>query len=394
MSDTTIQWTDKVWNPVRGCSRVSAGCGDSHGGGCYAERQAYRFSGAGMPYEGLVRLTKGGPRWTGKVVLVHEKLNEPLSWRKPSRVFVNSMSDLFHEALEDDDIDRVFATMLVCAYHESSRGHTFQVLTKRPERMAAYLSDAAARRAGWAKAAGFMMNDGDGWHDLIAFHKGPLLPPSIWLGTSVESQATADERIPHLLRIPAAVRFLSVEPMLEHIELSLRNDPATCSTCGGTGKITDKSHPMHPDKTGDGDGLDWCLDCDEDRAELRDGISWIIVGGESGPKARPLDLAWARSIVAQCKEAVVPVFCKQLGARPYEKRPTEGGARGTDEALARIGEEHPQAAWFRREGWCLTHTPDGQSAWYKHHRLVDKKGGDMSDWPDDLRVRQFPEVAR
>ena len=109
MSDTTIEWADKVWNCLRGCSRVSPGCGGSDGGGCYAERMAHRFSGPDQPYEGLTRMTHGGPRWTGKIQLVPEKLKEPVRWRKPCRIFCNSMSDLFHEDVPDDFLDKVFA---------------------------------------------------------------------------------------------------------------------------------------------------------------------------------------------------------------------------------------------------------------------------------------------
>src|SRR6185503_8392933 len=108
---TGIQWTDEVWNCVRGCSRVSSGCGDTTGGGCYAERQAYRFSGPGGPYEGLVRMTTNGPRWTGEVRLIEEHLEDPLRWKRPRRIFVNSMSDLFHEDVPDEWIVDIFRIM-------------------------------------------------------------------------------------------------------------------------------------------------------------------------------------------------------------------------------------------------------------------------------------------
>lgn len=181
MSNTKIEWTDKSWNPVRGCTRVSHGC--EH---CYAERQAHRFSGSGQPYEGLTEIGPKGPRWNGKIRLVPELLEEPLRWRKPCRVFVNSMSDLFHEAVPDRFISEVFAVM------NTARRHTFQVLTKRPERML---------RLGTDQKLIYAMSN-------------------VWLGVSVEDQKTADERIPLLLQTPAAVRFVSAEPLLSHIDLS------------------------------------------------------------------------------------------------------------------------------------------------------------------------------
>lgn len=168
-----IEWTDRTWNPIRGCSLVSPGCTN-----CYAMRQVHRFDHPGGPYEGLTRMTEHGPVWTGKVRVVEEALAEPPSWRKPCRVFVNSMSDLFHEGVPAEFIDRVFAVM------QLARRHTFQILTKQPHRM--------------------------------ALHRPPA---NVWLGVSVENQATADERIPLLLQTPAAVRFLSVEPLLEAVDL-------------------------------------------------------------------------------------------------------------------------------------------------------------------------------
>ena len=132
---TSIEWTDETWNPIRGCSIVSKGCTN-----CYAMKQAHRFSGRGGPYEGLTTLTNGGPVWTGKVRLVPELLEAPLHWRKPRRVFVNSMSDLFHESVPDEFIDQVFAVMALASQH------TFQILTKRPERMRAWCAEASAAR--------------------------------------------------------------------------------------------------------------------------------------------------------------------------------------------------------------------------------------------------------
>ena len=235
---TSIQWTDRSWNPVRGCSLVSPGCTN-----CYAMKMAHRWSGAGQPYERLTRMTEHGPVWTGKIKLIERALEEPLSWKQPARIFVNSMSDLFHEAVSNAFIDLVFLVMA-----EVQHRHTFQVLTKRPARMLQYCNRPREQRP-------------QSWHP-----NWPL--PNVWLGVSVENQATADERIPILLRTPAAVRFLSVEPLLGPVELG-----------------------------------DWLIDLD-----------WVIVGGESGPCARACDLAWIRALVIECKKWDVRVFVKQLGA--------------------------------------------------------------------------------
>lgn len=172
-----IEWTDVVWNPVRGCTRVSEGCRN-----CYAERQASRFSGPGQPYEGLAR--RSPARWTGEVRFVDEVLRRPLSWRKPRRVFVNSMSDLFHDKVTDAQIRSVFEVMAAAPQH------AFQVLTKRPQRMVSWL------------------------HGLDG-----TISSNVWLGVSVEDQQTADERVPLLKRAPCAVRWVSAEPLLGPVVL-------------------------------------------------------------------------------------------------------------------------------------------------------------------------------
>jgi protein gp37 len=276
MSDgTKIEWSNATWNPTRGCTKVSAGC--KH---CYAETFAERFRGVkGHPYE------QGFD-----VRLVPEALDLPLGWKKPRLVFVNSMSDLFHESVPDDFITRIWSVMVV------AERHTFQVLTKRPARMAAFVSD-------WI---GHMR----------AGSRRPV--ENIWLGTSVEDQATADERIPHLLATPAAVRFVSAEPLLSELYL----EPYLSGQVEGY-------DPIHGEKLGPG-------------------LDWLIVGGESGPRARLCDLAWIRSLVEQCRAADVPCFVKQLGARPR--------------------------------------SADGR--WEQSRR--DRKGGDPAEWPADLRVREMP----
>lgn len=262
-ADTAIEWTDATWNPVRGCSRVSEGCRN-----CYAERVAARFSGPGMPYEGLATIGKNGPRWTGQVRFIGEHLADPLRWRRPRRIFVNSMSDLFHDGVTDEQIAAVFGVMSAASHH------TFQVLTKRPERMRRFMAaddgpDLVAAACAELDRVGFNRGCGS------AFEPDEWPPRNVWLGVSVEDQATADERIPHLLETPAAVRFLSVEPMLGPVDFT---------------KVP---------------GFN--------RVGLELSSRWVICGGESGPGARPMQPEWVRAIREQCRIAAVPFFFKQWG---------------------------------------------------------------------------------
>lgn len=219
MAETsTIEWTDATWNPVRGCTKISPGCKN-----CYAERFAERFRGVvGHPFEFGFDLR-----------LIPDKLGAPLSWKTPKRIFVNSMSDLFHEDVPDEYIDKVADVMLTADWH------VFQVLTKRAERLRLMLS---AKLAEAARVA------------------------HVWWGVSVEDRKYGLPRLEELRASDAAVRFLSIEPLLEDLgELDLQ------------------------------------------------GISWVIVGGESGPRARPMDERWVERILGQCAEQAVPFFFKQWG---------------------------------------------------------------------------------
>lgn len=319
MKATKIEWTEATWNPIRGCSRVSKGC--EH---CYAEGVARRFAGSGQPYEGLVRLDREGrpkAQWNGTVRFVPEHLADPLRWSRPRMVFVNSMSDLFHERLAFEEIAAVFGVMA------GAPQHTFQVLTKRPARAREFF--------GWYEGS-----SGAGASAYAAMHEAmargldvepdddPEWPLSnVWLGVSVEDQRTADERIPVLLSLPAAVRWVSYEPALGAVDFS-----------------------------GEHGGSDWLGDRrDDSPGEV--GIDWLVVGGESGPGARPFDVAWARSTVAACREADVPCFVKQLGSYPVVRHPMDPTS-------------------------------------FVPAALTHRKGGDMSEWPEDLRVREWPEVTR
>ncbi len=284
MAKTNIPWTDISWNPIRGCTIVSAGCQN-----CYAMRSAHRMNHPGGPYEGLTRMTPTGPKWTGEIKVVGDKMNEPLGWKAPRRVFVNSMSDLFHEDVPDEVIDKVFAVMALASQH------TFQVLTKRPERMRDYLRGHAAGGRHIYKAAQCIeMPGGRDKPDT----RWPF--DNIWLGVSVEDQRRADERIPLLLDTPAAVRFLSVEPLLGPVMLRPR-PPDMRHLCIRCGEGPDAPH-NHPD------------------GYRTRGLDWVIVGGESGPQHRPMNIEWIQDIVGQCREADVPCFVKQdSGPRPGQQ---------------------------------------------------------------------------
>lgn len=257
-----IQWTERTWNPIAGCTPVSPGC--LH---CYAAAMSHRLEAMGNArYRGLTVLRNGILTFDSTINLGGDALMIPMKVRKPAMFFVNSMSDLFHEGVPFEFIDRVFAVMALCPRH------VFQVLTKRPERMAEYLASPTVEyRIACISVA--MQDDRSRFVNQCGTHGGWLLR-NVWLGASVEDQQRADERIPHLLRCPAAVRFLSVEPLLGPVDLR-----------------------DHLDGNPPG---------------------WVITGGESGPRARPCGVNWIRSIVAQCQAAGVPVFVKQLGSNAIQ----------------------------------------------------------------------------
>ncbi|MBP6636051.1 MAG: phage Gp37/Gp68 family protein [Sulfuritalea sp.] len=260
---TGIEWTDATWNPVTGCSKVSQGC--KH---CYAERDWARLSAL------RVRPTAYTGRAFTDVACHPERLAEPLRWAKPRRIFVNSMSDLFHEDVSDFFLVDVFAVMA------AAERHTFQILTKRPARMRELLRnrgfiDEVARKT--------RFEHGVTWLPLDYFDQ----LTNVWLGVSVEDQATADERIPLLLDAPAAVRWISAEPLLGPVDVSR-----------------------------------W-LDDGRNEMALAGTLDWVVVGGESGPHARPMHPGWVRSLRDQCAAAGVPFLFKQWGQwLPLGKDPT------------------------------------------------------------------------
>jgi protein gp37 len=361
MGETSIQWTDKTWNPVTGCTKVSAGC--KH---CYAERvfprpyggickcghieAAHDYNdmsvGLGIPatcFHESCSCAKFQQRQFTDVLTHADRLDQPLHWRKPQRIFVNSMSDLFHEDVPEHFIDQVFAVMALCPQH------TFQILTKRPERMWEYLSD-----VGLGLRIGAHLMDSARGHvgaetaTIDIAHEltfGGL--PNVWLGVSVEDQKTADARIPKLLETPAAVRFVSYEPALGPVDFTdISVQVGTINALNGRYR--------------DEEGFCGCF------------IDWVIIGGESGPGARPFDLQWARDVIRQCKAAGTAVFVKQLGADAYDSTVDQPCIDGS----VRFG--MPLDPERQKRGAALL--------------TKDRKGGDMEEWPSDLRIREFPSV--
>lgn len=343
---SAIQWTEATWNPIRGCRRKNKDCIN-----CYAEAMAARFSGQGQPYDGLAVMTANGPRWTGEIRVIDEHMYDPLRWQRPRLIFVNSMSDMFYEDLTFTEITRIVAVMTL------ARRHTFQVLTKRPERMAEYLTapGRAAEIAAVASAMAFNLwplkgrkipmhvpaalkadrhPDAEQVFDRGISSENQWTPeidmrwplPNVWWGASMGHQAAVDEFGPYLIqaRPNAQVLWASVEPQLELITLA-KWLPHTRETS-------------------------------QTREEFYPGLDWVVVGGESGPGARPFDLAWARSIVQQCQAASVPVFLKQLGANPFDST--------------------------------ATHLPPAELIFMR-----DKKGGDIAEFPEALQIREWPAAG-
>ncbi len=301
MPKTKIEWTEYSWNPVTGCTPISEGCQN-----CYARRMANRLRGrCGYPAEEPFRVT-----------LHSERLEEPFKLRKPRKVFVCSMSDLFHENVPDEFIADVFGVMAVacenfCGTNDGKKQigtyktswgkeypvytpnyysgpHTFLVLTKRPDRMRTLLTSYHFRRKVAKSAFKWAMNRVDAGYLSERIDHQRLWPlPNVWLGVTAENQARADERIPILLQIPATVRFVSVEPMLGPVDLSL-SDGVDLSMSVGTGLKPGKSY-------------------------LINSLDWVICGGETGPGARPMHPDWVRSLRDQCQDAGVPFFFKSWG---------------------------------------------------------------------------------
>ncbi len=336
-----IEWTNQTWNPTIGCDKVSQGCKN-----CYAIRMAYRLMHhpnqiVAAKYKGTVEKTKSGDlNWTGKINLLDDVLLKPVKNKKTTMYFVDSMSDLFHKDVPYSFVDKVFAIMLLCPQH------TFQILTKRPDRMTAYMNsktDDDAREieeaaeiivcehpdlfyvmetyktdegkisypsntllpyikeAGWYSGITYTdCGEGGFEKDTEFIYEGNWPAKNIWLGVSVEDQKAADERIPLLLKTPAAIRFLSCEPLLGPLDISKFMVP--------------EGVHHHPDNTLTGEtGMALNKMVNMVNPELKKQLHWVIVGGESGPGARPMHPDWAREIRDQCKASGVAFFFKQWG---------------------------------------------------------------------------------
>lgn len=266
---TKIEWATETWNPITGCTPISEACTN-----CYAERMSRRLAGRyGYPKDDPFRVT------------VHrDKIEKPLRWRKPRRVFVVSMGDLFHEDVPIHITAAILGIAALCP------NHTFLFLTKRPSRMSTFFTyyhegDYRRNLNWWINEACLKISANMALGVRLRL-QDPVFPlPNIWLGCTVENQKRADERIPILLQIPAAVRFVSVEPMLEPMELNT----VPCSCYAGYG-------PPHPD-------------CEDEHGPKLD---WVICGAETGPGARYMDQSWPRDLLAQCKAAGIPFFMKAM----------------------------------------------------------------------------------
>ncbi|HVA90806.1 MAG TPA: phage Gp37/Gp68 family protein [Chloroflexota bacterium] len=346
-----IAWTNETWNPLAGCARVSSGC--AH---CYAIRDAHRMAGHPNPktaaaYADLTfRHPNGSLDWTGMVRLLPERLTQPLRWTKPRRIFVNSLSDPFHRDVPDEYLAHLFAIMALAPQH------TFQVLTKRPARMAEWVHGAGPRTRAHVHAlvdqstrSSMDPNRRTGVRRALATLASTLGPvtgldtavvaltpwplPNVWLGVSVEDQNAATARVPHLLNTPAALRFLSCEPLLSPLILDLLAHQVPGAGPGTLNALTGEWWPSvgHAEQENRG----------RDRGATR--VDWVIAGGESGPHARPMDPHWARSLHEQCRSARVSFFFKQAG-----------------EALART--------------WGCT----------------DRKGAIPLEWPEAFRIQDYP----
>ncbi len=297
---SAIEWTDATWNPVLGCSIVSPGCTN-----CYAMKEAYRFGFNPnlQRYHGLTKKVNDRPVWTGKIAKApNTTWLAPIERKKPTKYFVNSMGDLFHEDCPDDWILDALTVMAI------ANQHTFQIVTKRADRMWEFMSRPRLLEEIYLNWYTFS----DGAREV---HGWPL--SNVWLGVSTERQQEADERIPLLLETPAAVRFISAEPLL------------------GPLNLFDFIGPWGPTPQS---------------LQAPPALDWVIVGGESGQKARPMHPDWARSLRDQCGAAGIPFFFKQWGEwAPSTEEQAAGNPRSgwqtkrAHPCVAKAEELYPQA---------------------------------------------------
>lgn len=310
MADTThIEWTDATWNIVTGCSVVSPGCTN-----CYAMRLAGTRLRHHPSRAGLTSPSKAGPVWNGQVRFNTDWLTQPLRWTRPRMIFVAAHGDLFHDGVTNDQLDQVFAVMALCPQH------TFQILTKRPERMRSYV-DAGHNPVIHADVRGHAV-----WQEAFSINRKagraddrftsalraqgcvpgldrpwPLL--NVWLGVSVEDQTRADERIPVLLDTPAAVRWISAEPLLGPVDLAQLPFPKSCDCLDAWPTLNALTSDVY---------CEGC--CEGPEATTSPTLDWVVAGGESGPGGRPMHPDWARQLRDQCADAGTPFLFKQWGA--------------------------------------------------------------------------------
>ncbi|WHM32416.1 phage Gp37/Gp68 family protein [Streptomyces sp. BPPL-273] len=327
---TAIEWTDRTWNPVTGCTKVSPGC--DH---CYAETIAHRFDGSKAFPNGF------------DVTLHEERVDQPYRWKKPARVFVNSMSDLFHQDVPDLFITQVFDVM------EANKQHTFQVLTKRHARMRSFVQQRESLKREYAAkfddcpTEAMRNSPAAKWARARAANP----PANIWLGVSVENQKWADIRIPALLETPAAVRFLSCEPLLGPVDL--KQAVRTMGSERGHGLTASYVH------------AGGCC-------RKFHGIDWVIVGGESGHGARAMHPDWVRSLRDQCEQGRVPFFFKQWG----EWGPADFQVRVCDPAVGWQGTEQELAA--------AKADSEARGATHVHTGHWQDKDGERSYWLHEI----------
>lgn len=359
MSSTTkIEWSEQSWNPIIGCSLKSPGCTN-----CYAMPMAARLAAMGhASYQGLTQQAKTGAVWTGKLALNEKALIAPLKRKKPTTYFVNSMGDLFHENVPDDWIDRVFAVMALCPQH------TFQVLTKRSGRMREYfanpiLDELNFKHLGtrWAEQLRDL-----GFAD-FASKGGPPFPfPNVWLGVSVEDQTRANERIPDLLATPAAVRWLSCEPLLGPVDLM---SPFYAHSTGYwmQGFLRDKSEH-------------------DDFRYWAEKLDWVVCGGESGKDARPMHPDWARQLRDQCAAAGVPYFFKQWGEWAVALDRERDDPDWRKDYSTKYA-DHGKTKWLNIEGGCGFHG----ARFHVMQRIGKKPAGRTLD---GIEHNAMPKAAR
>lgn len=370
MADGThIEWTDATWNPITGCSIVSPGCTN-----CYAMRLAGTRLKHIPSRQGLTVDSKAGPVWNGQVRLNEQWLDQPLRWNRPRRIFVCAHGDLFAEGVPDEWIDRVFAVMALAPQH------TFQVLTKRAARMRKYINGIQSKIPFLGRmplerihleAAGHMEGDG-GFMDVLKQHgniyslylDAPWPLPNVWIGVSAERQQEADERVPELMATPAAIRFVSAEPLLGSIDFRrLRVVDTSASATYPMADALRGSFYLDPDH----EAPFTRKLIEEERTRSRDpngiGLDWIIVGGESGKGARPMHPDWVRSIRDQCANAGTAFFFKQWGNWSAVSQMSE---EQIDACYPPFKERHPEATRHSLVDTHVLHT-DGS-----RHNTVDR----------------------